>query len=53
MHRSYRIFQGSDMEADNFDFQPENVPFGRAFNEHIVINADEMYGGGPGTKQKH
>ncbi|XP_053377275.1 E3 ubiquitin-protein ligase HUWE1-like isoform X3 [Mercenaria mercenaria] len=37
--------EGSDMEADNFDFQPESASFGRPFNDHFVIHADEMFGG--------
>lgn len=37
------------MEADNFDFQPENAPFGRPFNDNFVIHADEnLMFGGPG-----
>ncbi|XP_060587198.1 E3 ubiquitin-protein ligase HUWE1-like isoform X3 [Ruditapes philippinarum] len=44
--------EGSDMEADNFDFQPENAPFGRPFNDHFVIHADEMFGGS-GSNSQH
>lgn len=34
------------MEADNFDFQPENhVPYDRSLNS-LFFHADEMFGAG-------
>jgi len=32
------------MEADNFDFQPENAPYDRSLNS-LFFHADEMFGG--------
>jgi len=42
-------YQGSDMEAENYDFHPENVQFGRmpfgsrAFPDQGMFMQDEMF----------